>query len=201
MTQYLSPAADLLMIAASLGAAAYCFILSRRLSRLSSFDAGIGGAIAVLSQQVDEMKAALSEAKSGTDGAGRHLQDLVRQAQDISGELELMIAACHDFAEQAMEVQSGAETPGRAEDTVPSGAPGERAGAGADAGPVADAPGRPDMARAAPPPVPEPATAAVTAAGDGSGAAFGDDSENGAIPIFGSRRAPPSPVFRRHVQG
>lgn len=108
MLSQLSLVADLLMIAASAGAAIYCLILSRRLSRLTSFDKGIGGAIAVLSAQVDEMKAALAEAKIGTDGAGHHLRDLVGQAQNISGELELMIAACHDFAEQALVVQSAA---------------------------------------------------------------------------------------------
>jgi hypothetical protein len=108
MSSQLSLVADLLMIAASAGAAIYCLILSRRLSRLISFDKGIGGAIAVLSAQVDEMRSALAEAKAGTEGAGHHLRDLVRQAQDISGELELMIAACHDFAEEALVVQGGA---------------------------------------------------------------------------------------------
>jgi len=108
MTLFLAYAADILMILASLGAACYCLILSRRLSRLTSFDKGIGGAIAVLSAQVDEMKSALAEAKAGSDGAGQHLNELVRQARDISGELELMIAACHDFAEEALVVQTGA---------------------------------------------------------------------------------------------
>jgi len=51
MPAYVAFAADLLMVAASLGAAIYCMILSRRLSRLTSFDKGIGGAIAVMSQQ------------------------------------------------------------------------------------------------------------------------------------------------------
>ncbi|MEM6496196.1 MAG: DUF6468 domain-containing protein, partial [Pseudomonadota bacterium] len=97
--------ADILMILASAGAAGYCLVLSRRLSRLTSFDKGIGGAIAVLSAQVDDMKSALTEAKAGTDGAGQHLNDLVHQARDISSELELMIAACHDFAEEALVVQ------------------------------------------------------------------------------------------------
>ncbi|MHA7887296.1 DUF6468 domain-containing protein [Roseicyclus sp.] len=106
MLVYLSLAADLLMVAASLGAAVYCLVLSRRLSRLTSFDKGIGGAIAVMSQQVDEMRAALAEARTGTDGAGQHLQTLVSQAREISGELELMIAACHDFAEEAIAVQA-----------------------------------------------------------------------------------------------
>jgi hypothetical protein len=109
MPLYIAYAADILMILASGGAAVYCLILSRRLSRLTSFDKGIGGAIAVLSAQVDEMKSALADAKAGSDGAGQHLHELVRQARDISGELELMIAACHDFAEEALVVQGGAE--------------------------------------------------------------------------------------------
>lgn len=106
MMTYLSHIADILMIAASAGAAIYCLILSRRLSRLTSFDSGIGGAIAVLSAQVDDMKSALAEAKAETEGAGTHLRDLIGQAREISGELELMIAACHDFAEEALVVQT-----------------------------------------------------------------------------------------------
>jgi hypothetical protein len=106
MQTLLTYAADILLMTASLGAAAYCMILSRRLTRLGSFDKGIGSAIAVLSAQVEEMKAALGEAKAGSDGAGKHLNDLVGQAREISAELEMMIAACHDFAETAIDVQS-----------------------------------------------------------------------------------------------
>lgn len=105
---YVSIAADLLMIAASAGAAIYCIVLSRRLARLTSFDKGIGGAIAVLSAQVDEMKAALAQARLGSDGVSHQLHDQLRQAREISAELELMIAACHDFAEEAMAVQGAA---------------------------------------------------------------------------------------------
>jgi hypothetical protein len=118
MWPYLAPIADLLMIAASAGAGIYCLVLSRRLSRLTSFDKGIGGAIAVLSAQVDDMKQALSDAKTGSDSASAQLQDLVRQARDISGELELMVAACHDFAEEALVAQSN-EPPIAAPDQPP----------------------------------------------------------------------------------
>lgn len=106
MQLFLAYATDLLLVTASLGAATYCMVLSRRLSRLGSFDKGIGSAIAVLSAQVEEMKTALGEAKEGSDGAGRHLETLVSQAQEISAELEMMIAACHDFAETAIAVQT-----------------------------------------------------------------------------------------------
>lgn len=105
MNLLMNYSADILATLGSLGAMAYCMILSRRLSRLTSFDKGLGGAIAVMSSQVDEMKTALSEAKAGSDGAGNQLHDLVHQARDISTELEMMIAACHDFAEEAISVQ------------------------------------------------------------------------------------------------
>ncbi len=105
MTFLMNYGADILVIFASLGAMCYCIILSRRLNRLTSFDKGLGGAIAVMSSQVDEMKAALHEAKAGSDGAGKQLHDLVHQAREISAELEMMIAACHDFAEEAIAAQ------------------------------------------------------------------------------------------------
>jgi hypothetical protein len=105
MTFFLNYGADFLVIVASLGAMCYCIILSRRLNRLTSFDKGLGGAIAVMSSQVDEMKAALREAKAGSDGAGKQLHELVHQAREISSELEMMIAACHDFAEEAIAAQ------------------------------------------------------------------------------------------------
>ena len=105
MAILLTHGADILVILASLGAMGYCIVLSRRLNRLTSFDKGLGGAIAVMSSQVDEMKAALREAKAGSDGAGKQLYELVNQARDISTELEMMIAACHDFAEEAIVAQ------------------------------------------------------------------------------------------------
>ncbi|MBF9042655.1 hypothetical protein HKCCE4037_04915 [Rhodobacterales bacterium HKCCE4037] len=105
MTILLTYGADFLVILASLGAMGYCIVLSRRLNRLTSFDKGLGGAIAVMSSQVDEMKAALHEAKAGSDGEGKQLSELVHQARDISTELEMMIAACHDFAEDALAIQ------------------------------------------------------------------------------------------------
>lgn len=153
--------ADLILMAASLGAAVYCMLLSRRLSRLGRFDKGIGGAIAVLSAQVDEMKAALQDAKAGSDGAERQLGDLVRQAREISEELEMMIAACHDVVETA-----GAPQPGR--DTA-----------------IADA-DDPTPAPAAPTAGMQPEDADVPVFGSRRMQAL-EARENGAIPLFRHR--------------
>ena len=55
--------ADILLISGALGAGLYCVVLSRRLSRFTNLEKGVGGAIAVLSSQVDDMTKALEEAQ------------------------------------------------------------------------------------------------------------------------------------------
>ena len=56
--------ADLLAGLGALGAAVYCLVLSRRLKRFNQLENGMGGAIAVLSAQVDDMTKALNRAQS-----------------------------------------------------------------------------------------------------------------------------------------
>ena len=46
--------ADILLVAGALGAGFYCYILARRLSRFNDLENGVGGAVAVLSAQVDD---------------------------------------------------------------------------------------------------------------------------------------------------
>ena len=112
MDMILSNAADVTLIAATLGAGLFCLILSRRLTRLSRIDNGLGGAIAVLSAQVDDMSKALAETKSGSEGSATRLQELNAEAQRLLEELELMLSACHDLG----------EAPAPAPDTAPDGA-------------------------------------------------------------------------------
>ncbi len=93
--------ADGLLIFASMGAALFCLILSRRLTKLSQIDSGLGGAIAVLSAQVDDMSKALAETKTGSEGSAQKLAALNREARQLSQELELMLSACHDLDQAA----------------------------------------------------------------------------------------------------
>ena len=123
MPLILTYAADALLVLASLGAAAFCFVLSRRLTRLSSIDNGLGGAIAVLSAQVDDMNKALAEMKTGTESSAGRLEDLNREARQLTEELELMLSACHDL-DQAAPGSAGAsaepiEEEGEPEDSSP----------------------------------------------------------------------------------
>ena len=99
MDMILNNAADITLIAATLGAGLFCLVLSRRLTRLSRIDNGLGGAIAVLSAQVDDMSKALAETKSGSEGSATRLEELNADARTLLEELELMLSACHDVGE------------------------------------------------------------------------------------------------------
>ncbi|MEL6953076.1 MAG: DUF6468 domain-containing protein [Pseudomonadota bacterium] len=92
---------DLLLLLAALGAGAYCLVLSKRLTRLSSIDKGLGGAIAVLSAQVDDMTKVLAEARGASDTSAKRLSALMKDAENLANDLEIMLAACHDLPEQA----------------------------------------------------------------------------------------------------
>ncbi|HBT01357.1 MAG TPA: hypothetical protein DEB47_16175, partial [Citreicella sp.] len=54
--------ADILLAAGALGAGFYCFVLSRRLTRFTDLEQGVGGAVAVLSAQVDDLTRTLAAA-------------------------------------------------------------------------------------------------------------------------------------------
>ena len=89
--------ADILLIAGAAGAAFYCIVLSRRLSRFNDLEKGVGGAIAVLSAQVDDMTKTLEQAQGSANGSNESLKDLTSRAEDVARRLELMVASMHDI--------------------------------------------------------------------------------------------------------
>lgn len=97
--------ADVLLVAGAFGAALYCHVLSRRLKRLGTLEGGMGGAIAVLSAQVDDMTRALSDAQKAARLSATQLDQLTRRAEASAQKLELMIASLHDLPEPARPVQ------------------------------------------------------------------------------------------------
>lgn len=101
--------ADVLLVAAAFGAALYCYVLSRRLRRLGTLESGMGGAIAVLSAQVDDMTRALESAQSAARQSAAQLEQLTRRAEGSAQRLELMIASLHDLPEPARDDQPAAE--------------------------------------------------------------------------------------------
>ncbi len=89
--------ADILLIAGALGAAAYCLVLARKVSRLTSLESGMGSAIAVLSAEVDGMTRALSAAQAAANTSSERLGSLTLRAEETSKRLELLLASMHDL--------------------------------------------------------------------------------------------------------
>ncbi len=90
-------AADILLIAGALGAAFYCVVLSRRLTKFTDLEKGVGGAVAVLSVQVDDMSKALTAAQAAAQGSTDSLSTLTDRAEDVAKRLELLVASMHDL--------------------------------------------------------------------------------------------------------
>lgn len=89
--------ADMLMAAGAFGAAIYCYVLAGRLKRFAALESGMGGAIAVLSAQVDDMTRALEAARGAAIGSAGNLEALTRRAESVAARLELMVASMHDL--------------------------------------------------------------------------------------------------------
>ncbi len=104
--------ADMLMAAGAFGAAIYCYVLSGRLKKFAALESGMGGAIAVLSVQVDDMTKALAAAGMAATGSATNLDSLTRRAESVAAKLELFVASMHDLPQDPPR-----ETP-RAEPTA-----------------------------------------------------------------------------------
>lgn len=93
--------ADILLVAGSFGAAVYCYVLSTRLKRFTTLETGMGGAIAVLSAQVDDMTVALEKARGAANGSAESLESLTARGEAVAKRLELLVAALHDLPDPA----------------------------------------------------------------------------------------------------
>lgn len=91
--------ADILLAAGAIGAGVYCIVLARRLSRFTDLEKGVGGAIAVLSAQVDDMTKTLVAAQRTAAGSGLKLEETTARAEAVAKRIELLIAAMHDLPE------------------------------------------------------------------------------------------------------
>ena len=89
--------ADILLGAGAIGAGVYCLVLARRLRSFAALEKGMGGAIAVLSKQVDEMTRALDGARDQAGVSATKLDALATRGEAAAQRLELLIAALHDL--------------------------------------------------------------------------------------------------------
>lgn len=103
--------ADALLIAGALGAGLYCFILSARLRKFTDLERGVGGAVAVLSAQVDDLNKSLSNAQRTADGSVQKLTDVSSRAESAAQRLELLVASLHDIPETPAPRPEAASNP------------------------------------------------------------------------------------------
>lgn len=97
--------ADILLVAGSFGAAVYCSVLASRLKRFTTLESGMGGAIAVLSAQVDDMTVALEKARGAANSSAEGLETLTARGEAVAKRLELLVASLHDLPEPAPKPQ------------------------------------------------------------------------------------------------
>jgi hypothetical protein len=89
--------ADILMAGGAFGAAVYCYVLGQRLKRFSTLESGMGGAIAVLSAQVDDMTRALERARGAATGSAATLETQTARSEAAAARMELLLASMHDL--------------------------------------------------------------------------------------------------------
>lgn len=102
--------ADIFLAAGALGAAIYCVVLAGRLKRFNNLQNGVGGAVAVLSAQVDDMTKTLQSAQKTAATSAATLTSLTERAEDVSRRLELMLASMHDLPDQTQAVKPAQTT-------------------------------------------------------------------------------------------
>ena len=102
--------ADILMIAGTVGVAIYCYVLAGRLKKFSTLESGMGGAIAVLSAQVDDLTRALEKARGAATGSAATLEALSVRSEMVAARLEVMLASMHDVPEARPDRRSEPET-------------------------------------------------------------------------------------------
>jgi hypothetical protein len=98
--------ADILMTSGAFGAGLYCYVLALRLKKFTTLETGMGGAIAVLSAQVDEMTCALEAARSSAIGSATDLTAQTGRAEAVARRIELLLATMHDLPQREQVVSS-----------------------------------------------------------------------------------------------
>jgi len=92
--------ADILLVAGAAGAALYCYVLARRLRRFTDLEKGVGGAVAIMSVQVDDLTKTLSAAQDTAKQSVGQLNEVSARAEAAQHRLELLVASLHDVPDQ-----------------------------------------------------------------------------------------------------
>lgn len=82
-----------LLMAATLFAGGYCWVLGRRVQDLKSLDRGLGGSIVTLTRQIELARTTLEEARGASTETRADLDRLIAKAEAAATQLRLLIAA------------------------------------------------------------------------------------------------------------
>jgi len=93
--------ADVLLVAGALGAGLYCHVLSRRLRKFTDLEKGVGGAVAVLSVQADDLAKTMTKAQETATDSVNRLKEMNNRAEASARKLELLMASMHDVPQAA----------------------------------------------------------------------------------------------------
>lgn len=91
--------ADILLVAGALGAGFYCHVLSSRLRRFTDLEKGVGGAVAVLSAEVDDLASTLEKSQIAARGPLTDLRKATERAEAAGRKIELLLASLHELPE------------------------------------------------------------------------------------------------------
>lgn len=103
--------ADGILIVTCLTTAVYCYVLSRRLTKLSSTDEGIGKQIAQLNAGLEDTRAAVKEIRATTKSASEKLTREVAHARKIATQLSRLNENAADSAKRSYPAQPAVATP------------------------------------------------------------------------------------------
>lgn len=103
--------ADGILILTCLTTALYCYVLSRRLSRLSNTDEGIGKQITQMNAGLEETRSAVKEIKATSKAASEALTREVAQARKIATQLSRLNEKAEELATRPYPAEP-AQSPG-----------------------------------------------------------------------------------------
>lgn len=92
---------DILLIAGALGAAFYCIILSRKLSKLGNLESGMGRAISALSTQVTDLTKTIDKANATAKASADNLIEITKRAEDVAKRSEEVTRQSADVTKRA----------------------------------------------------------------------------------------------------
>jgi hypothetical protein len=94
---------DFMLLAASVSAAIYCFVLSGKLKRLNDMRSGLGASIASMSVTLEQMRRMLDESKEAQREAEQTLEALITDASRTAIELSDLVETVLETSERAAE--------------------------------------------------------------------------------------------------